>query len=97
MRSNRSHLGSRHLALEPGRVRYSVVKGKTAGRSTPGYPAAIMFGGMSVVIDLKDAEKEASSDPLTIDFMGPWRKQPHAKTIVTRPRRLSKRQRKLLT
>ena len=34
MRSNRSHLGSRHLALEPGRVRYSVVKGKAAGRST---------------------------------------------------------------
>ena len=34
MRSNRSHLGSRHVALEPGRVRYSVVKGKAAGRST---------------------------------------------------------------
>ena len=34
MRSNRSHLGSRHLALEPGRVRYSVVKGKAAGRAT---------------------------------------------------------------
>ena len=34
MRSNRSHLGSRHLALEPGRVRYSVVTGKAAGRST---------------------------------------------------------------
>ena len=34
MRSDCSHLGSRHLALEPGRVRYSVVKGKAAGRST---------------------------------------------------------------
>ena len=34
MRSNCSHLGSRHLAIEPGRVRYSVVKGKAAGRST---------------------------------------------------------------
>ena len=69
MRSNRSHLGSRHLALEPGRVRYSVVKGKAAGRSTPGYPAASMIGGMSVVMDLKDVEKEVVSDPLTIDFM----------------------------
>ena len=69
MRSNRSHLGSRHLALEPGRVRYSVVKGNAAGRSTPGYPAASMIGGMSVVMDLKDVEKEVVSDPLTIDFM----------------------------
>ena len=69
MRSNRSHLGSRHLALEPGRVRSSVVKGNAAGRSTPGYPAASMIGGMSVVMDLEDVEKEVVSDPLTIDFM----------------------------
>ena len=69
MRSNRRHLGSRHLPREPGRVRYSVVKGKAAGRSTPGYPAASMIGGMSVVMDLKDVEKEVVSDPLTIDFM----------------------------
>ena len=58
MRSNRSHLGSKHLAREPGRVNYPVVKGHVAGRSTPGYPAASMIGGMSVVMDLKDVEKE---------------------------------------
>ena len=34
MRSNRSHLGLRHLALEPGGVRHSVVKGKGLGKVT---------------------------------------------------------------
>ena len=32
-RVNRSHLGSRHLALEPGGVRYSAAKGTAPGRS----------------------------------------------------------------
>ena len=69
MRSNRSHLGSRHLAREPGRVRYSVVKGNAAGRSTPGYPAASMIGGWSVDIDLKNEKREVVTKPVTIDFM----------------------------
>ena len=30
---------------------------------------ASMIGGMSVVMDLKDVEKEVVSDPLTMDFM----------------------------